>query len=262
MANFQDEFYGANLDYRHGSPHLSYPALNDALITLLRREIDRLAERGLPLDILEIGAGHGGFTEPMLAAGCSVTTIEMSRASADRIAARFAHNPSLTSLHSPDGDLPPGLGRFSLATCISVLHHIPDYLSAVREILSRLRPGGSLVALQDPLWYARVSSSALRFNRVGYLSWRMVQGDLARGLSTQLRRQRGILDESNPSDMVEYHVIRDGVDEDALETVLSEHFGSVEIVRYWSNQSALFQRAGDALGLQNTFGIIASRKLT
>ena len=72
------------------------------------------------------------------------------------------------------------------------------------------------------------------------------------------RRGRRTYDESKPSDMVEYHVVRGGVDEQAIVELLSPMFQTVEVFSYWSTQSRLAQYAGRRLGLVNTFGVVAS----
>lgn len=58
--------------------------------------------------------------------------------------------------------------------------------------------------------------------------------------------------------MTEYHVVRQGVDEQALVTFLTTAFSHVDVLRYWSTQAAPLQRLGEKLGLRNTFGIEAT----
>jgi glycosyltransferase involved in cell wall biosynthesis/SAM-dependent methyltransferase len=260
-TNFQEKFYNSEINYRQGSPHLAHPILYEHLVRVLREQVASLAADKLSLDVIEIGAGHGGFTEPMLAAGCRVTALEMSQASVSRLNSLFAENPLFSCLYNPDGSLACLTEDYSLAACVSVLHHIPDYMAALVDLTDRIRVGGSLVILQEPLWYPRTRSAALRLNRFGYLSWRMRQGSLRRGLATELRRVRGYYDESNPSDMIEYHIVRQGVDEEAISDLLRSRFKEVRVIRYWSNQSQLVQRLGQHLALDNTFGVVASGRL-
>lgn len=42
--------------------------------------------------------------------------------------------------------------------------------------------------------------------------------------------------------MVEYHVVRNGVDEEPIAKLLSFSFEKVEPIRYWSNHSMVIQR--------------------
>ena len=46
-------------------------------------------------------------------------------------------------------------------------------------------------------------------------------------------------------------------DEEAIADLLVPEFGQVETVRYWSSQGTPQQRAGEKLGMFNTFAIFA-----
>jgi hypothetical protein len=80
-------------------------------------------------------------------------------------------------------------------------------------------------------------------------------------MATELRRVRGYYDESNPSDMIEYHIVRDGVDEQAISDFLLSRFKDVRVIPYWSNQSERMQKLGQRFALENTFGVVASGRL-
>lgn len=254
----QEAVYDDQVDYRAGSPHLNHWRLYDRLVSVLRDHIRGLADQNFPLDVLEIGAGHGGYTEPVLATGCKVTAVEMSRPSLAELNRRFGTNPNFTGVFDPDGSLSNVGGPYSLILCVSVLHHIPDYVSFVDHAIERLAPGGTFLALQDPLWYPRANRYARLVDRGGYYAWRLRQGNAAQGLATLTRRVRGRYDEANPADMVEYHVVRQGVDENALVDRLRPHFTSVDLMPYWSNQLSAGQLLGDRLGLRNTFALVAT----
>ena len=253
----QEAFYDEAVDYRAGSPHLAHWQLHDHLTGVLRRHVRQVGESGLPLTVLEIGAGHGGYTEPALAAGAEVTAVEMARPSLRRLTERFGANPGFRAVPDADGTLAAVRGHFSLVLCVAVLHHIPDYLSYLDRLVGHVTPGGSLLTLQDPLWFPRTPRATRLLDRAAYYTWRLGRGDLARGASTVGRRLRGVYDEANPSDMVEYHVVRQGVDEAAVRSRLGPHFERVELLPYWSNQLSAGQWLGDRLGCRNTFGVSA-----
>jgi len=254
----QESAYDATVDYRVGSPHLAHWRLNTLLTQLLREHIHAIARDGLPMTALEVGAGHGGFTEILLSSGCRVTALEASKPSVTVLEQRFGLNDNFEAIYTADGSLDAAEGPFSLGVCASVLHHIPDYLDFLDQLSNRIGVGGSIVAIQDPLWYPRMSALIHRLDRVSYLVWRLGRGDYKRGLASMSRRIRGQLDETKPGDMVEYHVVRSGVDEDAVVTFLQSRFDHVELLPYWSNQMAAAQRLGEALKLRNTFAVVAS----
>jgi len=259
MQELQEGAYGSDRDYRVGSPHLRHWSLHTSLVSLLRSVVRRLTAAGLPADALEMGAGHGGFTEPMLAMGWSVTATEMSRPSIDRLKELFGMNERFSACFDPDGSLDAvGSRRYALIMAVSVLHHVPDYVALVEHAVTQyLLPGGAFVSLQDPLWYPSVPAATRRVERAAYLSWRVLRGDYREGAATLGRRLRGVYNELKPGDMVEYHVVRQGVDQDALVRTLTGRFERCSLSRYWSTPAAPWQRLGTALGLRNTFALVA-----
>lgn len=259
MQSLQEHGHGAAHDYRAGSPHLKHWRLYDRLVTLLRNEISGIGSKGLPLNVLEVGAGHGGFTEPTLASGCSVTATEMSRPSLAVLSARYGLNPRFRAVFDTDGSLDIlGKQRFSLIVCASVLHHIPDYRKFLDNCtVNHLALGGVLITMQDPLWYAALRPTDVWFSKLSYFSWRLARGNYAEGARTRARRLLGRYDEDNPLDMVEYHVVRAGVNQNDILDDLIPRFESVMLVPYWSTQSGLFQRIGECLGRTNSFALVA-----
>ena len=255
MQRLQELGHGPDRDYRLGSPHLNHWRLYDRLTGLLLTALKDVAERGLPLTVLEVGAGHGGYTEAALAAGASVTATEMSRPSLAHLGERYRTNARFRGVFDPDGSLDAvGSERFALVMCSSVLHHIPDYLSFLNgPVLRHVAPGGTFLSFQDPLWYPSVGTWTHRFDRWSYLIWRAGQGNLRQGFATFVRRQRGIYDEDSANDMVEYHVLRQGCDQEAVRRQLEPHFESFDLMSYWSTASPLLQRVGDKVGRPNTF---------
>lgn len=259
MQRLQEEAFGADRDYRAGSPHLRHWQLYDALASLVREAVHGIRQAGLPATVLELGAGHGGYTEPTLAAGCAVTVTEMSRPSVERLRTRFDGNERLSVVFDERGDLAPiGDKRFSLILAVSVLHHVPDYLSFVLDAVEHhLEPGGTFLSVQDPLWYPSVPRATRVLERFAFLSWRLFQGNYRTGAATLLRRIRGVYDEEKPGDMVEYHAVRQGLDHAALHGVLSSRFEECSLHTYWSTQAPLWQAVGNLARMRNTFALRA-----
>lgn len=259
MQRLQELGYSVDRDYREGSPHLNHWSLFDRLTELLRHTIADVIADGLPPTLLEVGAGHGGYTETALASGASVFATEMSRPSVTRLEERFGTNTAFRSVFDPDGSLSVlGDERFSIIMCSSVLHHIPDYVSFLSgPVMDHLSKGGSFFSLQDPLWYPTVGSVTRKMDRWAYLLWRIGKGNYRQGFATFGRRLRGTYDTANPADMVEYHVMREGVDQEAVRRSLSDRFKHVEVGTYWSTQSSVLQRLGEKIDRPNTFYVRA-----
>jgi SAM-dependent methyltransferase len=260
MAALQEAAHGADHDYISGSPHLQHARLNARIRATLTASLNELTERlGRRPRVLEVGAGHGTFTETILATGAEVVVTEMSAPSAATLDARFRHNPSVEVVHDPDGDF-TAVGEVDAVVYTAVLHHIPDYLANIDAAVTHIREGGALLAFQDPLYYPRLPRRTLLASLVAFYSWRLGQGDYRRGVATIGRRLRGHYDESQVSDMSEYHVVRQGVDEQAIADRLRGDFADVEIQRYWSTPSSLAQTVGDRLRTPNTFAVLAHRR--
>lgn len=255
----QDSAHGDGHDYIVGSPHLRHATLRTRIDRRISRAIDEILQRQGDCAVLEIGAGHGFFTDTVLAAGGTATVTEMSKASFDYLAERFRDVPEARVVYDTDGDAPfKEKSQYDVILLISVIHHIPDY----RDVISRLcdtvlRPGGTVVTFQDPLWYPRQKRWERILHWGLYFAWRITQGELRRGLATRWRRLRGVYSDSEPSDLVEYHVVRQGVDDVALLDLFGARFREVEVDRYFSTQSPQLQRIGEKLLPSNTFGIVA-----
>lgn len=261
VAAAQHATYTEDVDYVHGSPHLSHAALRSWLIGRLGRLVGEAFDRVGRCRVLEVGGGHGKLTAELAATGASVTVTEMSGASARVMRERFRHNPQVSVLHDPTGEAVFALdGQFEIVLCISVLHHIPDYLGFVGALVEMVSPGGAFASYQDPDWYPRRATLDAAADRGAYFAWRLAQGDLIAGARTRVRRLQGRYDTDLSADMTEYHVVRRGVNERVLLRHLLRDFVWLEEHRYWSTQSGVLQRAGERLDCRNTFAIEATAR--
>jgi len=253
-------------EFVEGSPHLKHPVLRGYCLQLAR-EAMQLGARGLlQPSVLDMGAGDGMLTIPFLEMGASVTAADASSELLERLASRVGgHREHL--ILSP-GDIFATLeefrrsGRqFELVSASSFLHHIPDYLQLCRAAADVIRPGGVLFSFQDPLRYNSLDRATYCLDRFSYFAWRVFQGNYGRGLRTRGRRLLGSYREDLPEDTAEYHVVREGVDQDAIRRVLEESGFHCEIRRYWSTQSTFFQQVGTKLGRLNNFAVIARKQI-
>jgi 2-polyprenyl-3-methyl-5-hydroxy-6-metoxy-1,4-benzoquinol methylase len=258
----QDMSHGDGHNYTAGSPHLRHTTLRTRLDSRISGVIAETQRREGRCAVLEIGAGHGSFTDTVLAAGGTATVTEMSKASFDYLAAKFRGNSEVRVVYDTDGNAPfRDEARYDVILLISVIHHIPDYLEVISRLCDNvLRPGGAVVTFQDPIWYPRQKSWARALSWGTYFAWRITQGEFRRGLATRWRRLQGVYSESEPSDLVEYHVVRQGVDDVALCDLFRARFIEVEVDRYFSTQAPNLQAIGEKYLPHNTFGIIASGK--
>jgi SAM-dependent methyltransferase len=92
--------------------------------------------------ILEVGAGHGTFTELLVDSG-TVTAVEPGDDSASQLAARFANDERVDVVHGLIDDVGTS-DRFDAAVLINVLEHIADDSSALHQLHERLADDGRL----------------------------------------------------------------------------------------------------------------------
>jgi SAM-dependent methyltransferase len=93
--------------------------------------------------ILEVGAGHGTFTENFADFG-DVTSVEPDPYAAELLASRYANDPRVSALSGTVDDVEEG-PEFGTAVMINVLEHISDDQGVLASIKDRLEPSGHLV---------------------------------------------------------------------------------------------------------------------
>ena len=151
--------------------------------------------------------------------------------------------------------------KYDIITLNSVLHHVPDYLGMIREAAQILTKNGYFFSFQDPLRFDSVSKGTMKFSAAAYFCWRVFKGDVIGGIKRRLRRSRGFYFKESVYDNTEYHVTRNGVDQDAILEYFKEQGFDCNIMRYFSTQSHLFQLVGAMMNMQNTFALIAQKPI-
>ena len=252
-------------EFVEGSPHLKHYDLAIRALNEARIIFEQVRQENDCPEVLDMGAGEGMLTLPFLEMGAAVTAADATRALLDVLAMRAAKFKSRLTLAV--GDIFETLEqygktgrRFDIICASSFLHHIPDYLKLCRMSAGLIRPGGTFFTFQDPLRYDTLDKGTYWFNRTSYFTWRLFQGNYVRGIKTRLRRLSGTYHNDLAEDMIEYHVVRNGVDQESIQKLFEAEEFTCEIQKYWSTQSTIFHRVGTKLGLSNTFAVIATRR--
>ena len=107
-----------------------------------RNWIVDLARPHLVGPILEVGAGHGTFTESFAGIG-PVTAIEPGGYAAEVLAARYVDDERVATVDGVVADV-AAEPIFGSAVMINVLEHIEDDQGVLRDIGDRLQPGACL----------------------------------------------------------------------------------------------------------------------
>jgi SAM-dependent methyltransferase len=262
LANAATYTEGVTAAYVDGAPHVKHPSLRTLYGELVVRVFDRARETSPEPRVLDLGAGEGSVTLPFLELGGRVTAVDISPSQLEalkRRCARFGARLETRCLDIHDALSSPD-GAYDVVVVNSFLHHVPDYLSMIGRAAALLAPRGQFFSFQDPMRYDGLGSFTRSFGRLAYLSWRVRRGDVWGGLLRRLRRARGVYRPDSVHDNAEYHVTRNGVDQDAVRDFLSARGFECEVVRYFSTQSRLFQPLGELLGLKDTFSVLARKK--
>lgn len=121
------------------------PTEQSRLRDALARMLD-LARSGTQAPrVLDFGAGTGNVSRHLIDLGADVVAADVSPQSLVRLERKLARSGTLETLVLNGKDL-GGVpdASFDLVVTYSVLHHVPDYLGAVMEMLRVIRPGGLL----------------------------------------------------------------------------------------------------------------------
>jgi ubiquinone/menaquinone biosynthesis C-methylase UbiE len=142
---------------------------------LLRRAIAFASTGTVPLHAMDFGCGSGNLTRHLIELGLRVTAADVSQGFLDLVASRY---PAAKTLLMKGGSL-EGVPdeTFDVVATYSVLHHVPDYLGACRELARICRKGGVLIIdheAAEEYWkgdatYSAFLAEALRFDWRKYL---------------------------------------------------------------------------------------------
>jgi len=267
-ASMNAEFYsrvsGAE-ELEDVAPHLRHSELKQSLFEMARRVFEQVSQTSDRPEVLDMGAGTGVLSLPLLEMGALVTAVDAAQPLLDVLVRRAAVFG--TSLRPVAGDifetaelcLETGK-KFDLICACSFLHHIPDYLKLCRMVARLIKPNGAFFSFADPLRYDTLPPMTYLLDRSFYFAWRLFQGNYVHGFKTFVRRLRRIYREDEPADMIEYHVVRNGVDQEAIRLLFETEGFTCDIQKYWSTPSALPEYFGIKLGLTNSFAVVATKQ--
>ena len=246
----------ATRDALHGSPHLNHASVWRIYAGLVARILATLDANPI---VLDLGAGEGTALQPWLGGAGRVTAVDSSAEQLRRLRENHPEVETVTAdaMEYLDGQI----ARFDVVSHVSMLHHIPDYLTLIKASARAVRPGGALLTFQDPLRYDTMPTGHYAASQALYIPWRLSEGNVLRGIGNRIRRAQGNYRADNQDDQEEYHVQRNGVDSAAIAAQLRQDFERVEIEIYFASQARISQWIGERIRLRTYFGIIATGRL-
>lgn len=251
-------------NYIDGAPHIKHAALRELYSKLVLEVYDAAALHAPTPKVLDLGAGEGSVTLPFLQLGAEVLAVDLSEHQLNALRNKCGQFKDRLEVRRQDihETLKDDRQRFDIIAGNSFLHHIPDYLSLIRNSVSLLSPNGIFFSFQDPLRYDSLRLTTRLFTDTAYFFWRLsrgAKGDVLGGIRRRMRRRRGVYLDDCYQDNAEYHVVRQGVDHDAITELFKSLGFDCRLVTYFSTQNSLFQPFGTSLGFKNTFSVVAQR---
>lgn len=262
LANVSAYDEEATKKYIDGAPHIKHASLRKLYGKLVIQAFDSAVLYTTRPKVLDLGAGEGSVTLPFLDLGAKVVAVDISSSQLDSLKAKCSHFGDMLEVRCEDINhmLKINRDKYDIVVFNSFLHHVPDYLEMIRNAAMALNNHGQLFSFQDPLRYDSAGKGAMNFSKLAYFSWRIFKGDVIGGLRRRIRRSRGIYLDDSVHDNAEYHVTRNGVDQDSIRVFLEGQGFDCNIVRYFSTQSSLFQHIGARLNMKNTFAVLAQKR--
>ena len=261
LANLSGYDAEATREYIDGAPHIKHASLRQLYGKLVVQIFDNAIRHSKIPKVMDLGAGEGSVTLPFLELGAKVIAVDISKSQLDALKTKCEKFGDMLEIRCNDMNdaLKDKSEKYDIIVVNSFLHHVPDYLGMIKEAATVLNPHGQFFSFQDPLRYDSVEKATMVFSSLAYFCWRIFKGDVIGGLRRRVRRSGGIYLEDSVHDNVEYHVTRNGVDQDAICGVFEELGFNCNIVPYFSTQSRLFQPIGAILNMKNTFAVIAQK---
>lgn len=248
-------------DYIDGARHIKHAELRRLYADILVDVFQAAQRRTAVPRVLDLGAGEGSVTLPFLELGAHVTAVDISADQLTGLRSKCLKYQDRLIVRCEDitETLKRQTEKYDIIVANSFLHHIPDYLGMLQGLLPLMASNGQFFSFQDPLLYRTQPRTGRLFEKVAYATWRIGKGDVWNGLRRRMRRARGVYSPDSAYDNAEYHVVRSGVDQEAIAALFEKAGYSCRIVRYFSTQSRLFQSIGRMAGFENTFAIVAMK---
>ncbi|HEX3129617.1 MAG TPA: methyltransferase domain-containing protein [Thermoanaerobaculia bacterium] len=154
--------------------------------------------------ILDLGAGVGWLSHRLADLGHQPCAVDVSVDERDGLAAARHYRSGWPRLQAELDHLPLAGGQADAVVYNASLHYSPDYAVTLREALRVLRPGGSVVILESPIYRREESGRRMVAERhadferrfgtrsdalpsIEYLTWERL-GALARDLGLRWRK--------------------------------------------------------------------------
>lgn len=179
---------------------------------------------------LDFGCGSGNLTRHLLGYGINVVAADVSERFLALVKACFPDAGLSTHLLNGADLRELNSNNFDLVATYSVLHHVPDYLRAVKEMARVCKSGGLIYLDHEPCegyWrrdpvYDEFKSAASRFDWRKYLDWDNYVGKVRRWFDPRYSNEGDI--HVWPDDHVEWPRVESVLVDAGCEVVLKQDY--------------------------------------
>jgi ubiquinone/menaquinone biosynthesis C-methylase UbiE len=146
--------------YYRALPYEDITGKNSAMWAMRARtwkyfERKLLPSFGCGLDILDLGAGNGWMSYRLSLHDHHAVAVDIFSDPRDGLAAARHYPTAFPAIEADFSRLPFAPASFDLAIFNASLHYSSDYVATLSEVRRCLRPGGSLVILETPVYRRR-----------------------------------------------------------------------------------------------------------
>ena len=202
----------------------------DRLRAALSRALRQVRSGSRTMTALDFGCGSGNLTRHLLQLGAEVIACDVSPRFLELVRRRFHGLP--VRLHHLNGKDLSEIADDSIdfVGAYSVLHHIPDYLGALKEMARVCRPGAVIYLdhehspsywERDPL-YSQFVKEATRLDWRKFWVWQNYVGKVRRLFNPRFANEGDI--HVWPDDHIEWRLIEDALSDADCEIVLWEDY--------------------------------------
>lgn len=202
----------------------------ERLRAALTRAISYVTTGSRPLAALDFGCGSGNLTRHLLDLDLKVVASDVSEGFLAIVREQF-RSRAVSTIRLNGKDLSEIESEsFDIVATYSVLHHVPDYLAAVREMARVCKSGGVIFLDHEPTedyWsdnarFASFRSQAMRFDWRKFLVWGNYVGKFKRLLNPRYANEGDV--HVWPDDHIEWTRIESLLRACGCEVILAEDY--------------------------------------
>jgi len=141
---------------------------------LIKKDIKQIIKIvGKPAQVLDVGCGTGNLSLKFLMLGSRVTALDISQRMLDILQSKVSNTLKrriCVVCRDVDEFLAEEKEYYDVICFSSVLHHLPNYLATLNLAISKLKPGGIIYIVHEPLPFERVFRNRVIEAVDGYLN--------------------------------------------------------------------------------------------